>query len=362
MQPEPPRFPERLSKVREKLLTDRLEALLFLDLNNIRYLTGFTGGSGALLLADARLVLLVDGRYVTQAREEAPQAEIFECRDKIEGIAEILTTFEAKAVGFEAAAISFENYGRLKEKIPDVRLESLPNGGSGIRTIKDESEVSLLREAAATASETLAAMLDAIRPGIRERDVALELEYRMRQKGAEGVSFPTIVASGVNSALPHATPGARKLATGDAVVIDFGTVYGGYHSDETCTFFLGCASTRQKEVYHVVKEAHDRALAAVKAGIPCSDIDRIARDRIKEGGLDRFFSHAAGHGVGLDIHEPPKMTESSKVVLEAGMVITIEPAVYIPGLWGIRIEDMVLVKKDGCEVLTKMGKDFTLLY
>ena len=362
MQPEPPRFPERLSKVREKLLTDRLEALLFLDLNNIRYLTGFTGGSGALLLADTRSVLLVDSRYTTQAREEAPQAEIFEYSDKTEGIAEILSIVKAKTAGFESAAISFENYGKLKEKTPDVRLKSIPTDGSSIRTIKDESEVALLREAAAKASGTLAAMLDAIRPGIRERDVALELEYRMRQKGAEGVSFPTIVASGVNSALPHATPGSRKLSMGDTVIIDFGTVYEGYHSDETCTFVLGGASTRQKEVYDVVKDAHDRALAAVKAGIPCCEIDRIARDRIKEGGLDRFFSHAAGHGIGLDIHEPPKMSASSKVVLEAGMVITIEPGVYIPGLWGVRIEDMLLVENDGCEVLTKMGKDFTLLY
>lgn len=361
MQPETSRFPGRLSKVREHLLTDRCEALLILDLNNIRYLTGFTGGSGALLLDDGRSILLVDGRYITQAREEAPQVEIFECRDKMEGIAEILATFGAKTVGFESAAISFESYGKLKEKIHDVRLESIPNDGSGIRAIKDESEVALLREAAAKASETLTSMLNAIRPGVMERDVALELEYMMRRSGAGGVSFPTIVASGVNSALPHATPGARKLAKGDVVVIDFGTVYGGYHSDETCTFVLGVASSRQKEVYSVVKEAHDRAVAAVKAGIPCCEIDRIARDCMNEGGLEPFFSHAAGHGIGLDIHEPPKMSASSKAVLEAGMVITIEPGVYIPGLWGVRIEDMVLVKKDGCEVLTKMGKDLTLL-
>ncbi len=191
--------------------------------------------------------------------------------------------------------------------------------------------------------------------------MALELEYRMRRNGAGGVSFPTIVASGINSTLPHASPGTRTLAPGDVVVIDFGAIYEGYHSDETCTFVLCHASSRQKEVYDIVREAHDRALAAVKAGIPCCEIDRIARDCIKEGGLGQFFSHGTGHGIGLDVHESPRIAAPSKAILEAGMVITIEPGVYIPGLWGIRIEDMVLVTKDGCEVLTKVDKGFTLL-
>ncbi|MDO9585990.1 MAG: Xaa-Pro peptidase family protein [Syntrophales bacterium] len=360
MPPESPRFPHRLSRVQRTLLTNGPDALLFLDMKNIRYLTGFTGSDGALLLKRNHLVLLVDGRYTTQAGEEAAGADIFKYRDKIEGIAEVLADDAIEAVGFEAAAISFETYGKLKEKIPDIRLAPL-SGNAGIRAIKDESEVACLKKAASLASRTFAAMRDFIKPGIRERDVALELEYRMRQNGAEGVSFSTIVAAGKNSALPHATPGARKLSPGDALVIDFGAIYGGYHSDETCTFFLGYASARQKGAYDIVKEAHDRALAAVKAGVSCREIDRVARDCIEDGGLGKFFSHGTGHGIGLDVHEPPKIAASSEDILEAGMVVTIEPGVYMPGLWGVRIEDTVLVNEDDCEVLTKIPKDFTLL-
>jgi Xaa-Pro aminopeptidase/Xaa-Pro dipeptidase len=342
------------------LLTDGLDALLFLDMNNVRYLTGFTGSDGALLLKHNHLVLLVDGRYTIQAVEEAAGAAIFEYREKIEGIAEVLAKHAIKTVGFEAAAISFETYGKLKEKIPDIRLVPL-TGNAGIRLIKDGSEIASLKKAADLASRTLTDMRDFIKPGVRERDIALELEYRMRLNGAEGVSFTTIVATGRNSALPHATPGARKLSPGDALVIDFGAIYGGYHSDETCTFFLEHASYKQKGVYAIVKEAHDRALAAVKAGVPCRDIDRVARGCIEDGGLGKFFSHGTGHGIGLDVHESPKIAAPSEDILEAGMVVTIEPGVYMPGLWGMRIEDMVLVNEDDCEVLTKIPKDFNLL-
>jgi Xaa-Pro aminopeptidase/Xaa-Pro dipeptidase len=205
-------------------------------------------------------------------------------------------------------------------------------------------------------------MMDFIKPGLREKDVALEMEYRMGLSGADGASFKTIVASGINSALPHAAPGANKLAKGDAVVIDFGAIYDGYHSDETCTFFIGTPSDRQKKAYALVKEAHDRALAAAKAGMPCSEIDRIARDCIREGGMGLYFSHGTGHGLGLDVHESPRIAAPSEDVLKAGMVVTIEPGVYIPGLWGIRIEDTVLVGGDGCEALTKVSKDLTILH
>jgi Xaa-Pro aminopeptidase len=361
MRPEYTLYPDRLSHVRKKLLTGDLDALIFFDLKNIRYLTGFTGSDGVLLLKSDQSVLMVDGRYATQAQEEARQAEIVEYRDKVEGIAEILTAGAIKAAGFEAAAVSFETYGKLKEKVSDIRLEAISGNVGNIREIKDEGEIALLRKAAGKASRTLAALQDIIRPGISERDIVLELEYRLKQNGAEGVSFATIVASGRNSAQPHAAPGIKKLSPGDALVIDFGAVYEGYHSDETCTFFLPPVSDRQKEVYALVKEAHDRALGAVKAGIPCREIDRIARDCIDKGGAGRFFSHGTGHGIGLDVHEPPRIASPSEAVLEAGMVVTIEPGVYIPGLWGVRIEDMALVKKDDCEVLTKVSKDLTIL-
>lgn len=362
MPPEAARFPERLRRARQTLLTGDLEALLFLDMMNIRYLTGFTGSDGAFLLAGHQSLLLVDGRYTTQAGLEADGIKVLQYREKMEGIAEIITGEAIKVVGFEAAALSFEGYGKLKEKVPVLSLHPLAGDLVNIRAIKDEGEIALLRAAAATASRTLRAMQELIRPGLREADVALELEYRMRQNGAAGAAFPTIVAAGVNSALPHATPGSRKLAAGDALVIDYGAVIEGYNSDETCTFVLGHVSTRFQEVYEIVKAAHDRALAAVKAGVSCAEIDHVARECIETAGLGRFFSHGTGHGVGLNVHEAPRIAAPAQAILATGMVVTIEPGVYLPGQWGIRIEDTVLVREHDCEVLTNMPKSLTILH
>jgi len=190
----------------------------------------------------------------------------------------------------------------------------------------------------------------------------MELEFHIRKCGAELVSFPTIVATGANSAQPHAAPGSREIENGDIVMIDYGAIYRGYHSDETCTFVVGRADKKQKEVYSLVKNAHDMALEAIKTGTPCREIDRIARSCIEGGNLGKFFTHGTGHGVGLDVHEAPRIADKSINILEAGMVVTIEPGVYIPDQWGIRIEDMVLVKQGGGEVLTKVPKDLTILH
>lgn len=361
MPPEASRFPERLARVRQSLLTEDLEALLFLDMNNIRYLTGFTGSEAAFLLEGGQSLLLVDGRYTTQAGEEVGAAGVYQYREKVEGMAAVLADRALKTVGFEAAAISFETYGKLASKLPSLCLRPLASDLVSIRAVKDELEIAQLRAAAALASRSLAEMLEDIHPGLRESDVARELEYRMRRNGAAGISFPTIIAAGENSALPHATPGARELAAGDALVIDYGLVLAGYHSDETCTFVLGQVSPPFKEAYGVVKEAHDRAIAAVKAGVSGAEIDRIARECLEAAGLGRFFVHTTGHGVGLDVHEPPRIAAATRTMLEAGMVVNIEPGVYLPGQWGIRIEDTVLVRERDCEILTKMPKELTIL-
>ena len=361
MPPEASRFPKRLARVRRSLLTNGLEAVLFLDMNNVRYLTGFTGSDGAFLLGRRRSLLLVDGRYTTQAGEQIGEAGVFEYREKVAGIAEILAGWAVTTVGFEAAAVSYETYGKLKEKLPMACLQPLASKAVNIRMVKDEDEIAALRQAAALASRSLLELLPEVRPGLRERDVALELEYRMKRNGADGISFPTIVAAGENAALPHAAPGSRKLAADDTLVIDYGVVFEGYHSDETCTFVLGQASSPFREAYGAVKTAHDRAIAAVKAGVPCAEIDRIARDYLEEAGLGRFFVHTTGHGIGLEVHEPPRIAATTEVLLEVGMVVNIEPGVYIPGQWGIRIEDTVLVREQDCEIITKMSKDLTIL-
>ncbi len=253
---------------------------------------------------------------------------------------------------------SISGFGRGSRR---SALEPLLGGFQSLRAAKDQREISLIREAARIAGEALAAVREMIRPGVREKEIALELEYRMRRGGAERASFETIVAAGSNSALPHATPGCRAIADGDCVMVDYGAVVQGYHSDETCTYIVGHASARQETVYRLVREAHDRAIGAVRPGVSCGEIDRIARGYLEEAGMDRYFAHGTGHGVGLDVHEPPRLAAGREEILQAGMVVTVEPGIYLPNEWGIRIEDTVLVTDEGAERLTSSSKDLTVL-
>lgn len=359
MRHDPPPYPERLGRLREGMA--RTDALLILHAKNIRYLTGFTGGDGALMVGPDWLVLLVDGRYVTQAREEAAGIEIFEFRNRVDGIAAVAVGRAVEAIGFESPSLCVEEYLRLQETLPAVMLRPLSGEFRSLRVVKNAEEIDRIREAARIAGEALAAVRGMIRPGVREQEIAVELEYRMRLGGAEQAAFETIVATGANAALPHATPGCRAIAAGDCVTIDYGAVSGGYCSDETCTYIVGHVSDRQREVYRLVREAHDRAIRAIRAGISCGAIDRIARGCLEEAGLGPYFSHGTGHGVGLDVHEAPRLAAGHEEILRPGMVVTVEPGVYLPGLWGIRIEDTVLVREEGCDILTQTSKDLTIL-
>jgi len=352
---------ERMAKLVSRLTDFDVDVLLLLDMKNIRYLTGFTGSDGGLVVGKGRKVLMVDGRYINQAKREAGDVEIFEYRDKMDAIEEVLSYGGSVTVGFESAAMSVDTFCKLKEKLKGVELRGLSDGISTIRAIKDEGEIECIKKAAYISFQALAAVKDLIKPGVREKDIALELEFQMGKHGAEGASFPTIVASGVNSALPHAAPGARRLEEGDIVLMDFGAVYSGYRSDETWTFAVGRADEDQRRAYALVKDAHDRALEAVGAGVACKEIDRVARSCIENGNMGTYFTHGTGHGVGLDVHETPRIGIKSESILEAGMVVTIEPGVYIPDLWGIRVEDTVLVKESGYEILTNVSKEFMIL-
>jgi len=354
-------FSERLSRIRSIFTDFRLDAVLFLDMKNIRYLTGFTGSDGALFVAQDKSILLVDGRYTHQAAREAKSVAVLEYREKNGGIESILMDNAAKNVGFETMAMNVHLYLKLQEKMKSVTFHPMSDEVNTIRMIKDDAEIACMRKAAECAFRALDAVRTLIKPGLRERDIALELEFRMGQYGAEQVAFPTIVASGENSSLPHAKPGSRKIERGDMVIIDCGAVYQGYHSDETWTVSVENASEEQKNVYAIVKEAHDRALEAVKPGVSCREIDHVARSFIEKSGLGKYFPHGTGHGVGLDVHEAPRIASQSDQVLQQGMTVTIEPGVYMPDQWGVRIEDMVFVTEDGCEALTRMPKDFTVL-
>jgi Xaa-Pro aminopeptidase len=341
-------------------MNGEVEAVVFFDMANIHYLTGFSGSDGALIIGHDEAILLVDGRYLTQAKAEADQFQVIEYYDKIKGIVDALSDRGFGKVGFESAAITLNQYRYLRKQFKGRKLRPFSDELVGIRAVKDKKEIEWIRMAARLSARALDSTLQLVRPGIREQDLALELDYRLRKEGSETLSFDTIVASGKNSALPHAKPTSRRLLNGDFVVIDYGAVYKGYHSDETCTFALGRISEKQKDVYETVKEAHDQALNAVRAGVSCKSIDKIARDCISQAGYGINFSHSTGHGTGLSIHEAPRISAVSNARLEEGMVITIEPGIYLPGQWGVRIEDLVLVRNKGYEVLTKTPKDLKI--
>jgi len=359
--PDQPSTTPRISRLRAQLRRSNVEAFLFLDLKNIRYLTGFTGSDGALLVSGGKPVLLVDGRYTTQAGRQAPGARVVLYRDKASGIADALSAGGFERVGFEPAVATVEILTGLRRKSKKVRWKPLQSELGAIRAVKDPGEIRLIGRAIRIAADALRSTLERIRPGVRERDISIELEYAMRVMGAEAPAFATIIASGPNSALPHARPGSRKIRPGDFVVIDYGAVWRGYHSDETCTFAVGGAGRRHEKIYAVVKEAHDRALEAVRPGAVCRDVDAAARGVIEKAGYGPLFSHGTGHGVGLDVHEAPRLSTLSDTVLEQGMVITIEPGIYLPGFGGVRIEDTVLVEKGGARVLTEFSKELQVI-
>jgi len=358
MQPERYPYLGRLERILARLPLWSVGALLLLDMKNIRYLTGFTGSDGALYIGPDCRVLLVDGRYITQAREEAAGFEIHQYLNKVDGLADVISGHGHAGVGFEAETMTVATWTVLKERLPGWIFHPLRQALESLRAVKDDDEISRIRTAAAIASDALNAVLERIRPGMTEREIAADLDDAMRRGGAQEASFPTIVASGENSARPHARPQQRTVHAGDLITIDFGAVFDGYHSDETCTLALGPADARQAQLYGVVREAHDRAIAAIRAGVTCRSVDAAARNWIVGQGYGESFPHGTGHGVGLDVHEYPRLSAQSEAVLEAGMVVTVEPGVYLPGLWGVRIEDLVVVQQDGCEVLSRMPKEF----
>jgi len=355
-------FPERLRRVRENLFSWSAGGVLFFHRPGIRYLTGFTGSEGTLFVGADSAALLVDGRYTTQAGEETGGVEVIPCRDRLEGLIRFIGDRDLREVAFESSALTCDAFFALRDALGErVCLKPLGKELGGFRKIKDRQEIENIRRAAGIASEAFLSSVQALRPGVREIDVARRLEREMESRGSEGPSFETIVISGRKTALPHGKPGRVPIGEGDLVVLDFGAVVEGYASDETCTVAVGSPSPEQAGVYRVVKEAHDRAIDRVREGTACREVDEAAREWIEKAGFGPYFSHGTGHGVGLEVHEVPRISSRDEGVLEEGMVITVEPGVYIPGKFGVRIEDLLLVKKGGCEILSSVPKDFMIL-
>ncbi|MCF8054082.1 MAG: Xaa-Pro peptidase family protein [Deltaproteobacteria bacterium] len=339
----------------------RQDAIIVINMKNIRYLTGFSGSDGALLVSETEMILLFDGRYTNQVKREVTGIATAEYREKSEGIARIIGEKGYQHVGFEAEYCSFSLLARVRQRV-DNGIQLSPLGElDAIRAIKDEYELSCIRQAAKIVAQAVTGIMASLPRNATEQDLAAEIDYRTRLAGAEAMAFATIVASGENSALPHAQPTNRVLSNGDVLLIDCGAVLGGYASDETVVFFIDRITEKQKLVYQAVKQAQEAAIQEIKAGVTARKIDRTARQVLAIYKLEEFFTHSTGHGVGLAIHEEPRLASISESVLLAGMVVTVEPGVYLPGEFGIRIEETVLVKENGCEILTNIPKIPTII-
>ena len=341
----------------------KIDALLVSGLPNIRYLSGFTGSNALLLVTPGSQTLFTDPRYTIQASGECNCAvRTVKGRALHVAAAELIGRKRLKKVGFEKARLVYEGYELLKEHLP-LGVSLKPVGGviERLRMIKSEAEIAGIRRSVLTNSKAFERTLKKIKPGVSESGLAAELEYQMRLLGAEKPAFETIVAAGPHSALPHASPSGRVAREDEPLLIDMGAFQNGYASDMTRTLFLGNPDAKMRSMYDAVLEAQLAAIAAVRPGVTAQQVDRVARQVLKSHGLQKEFVHSTGHGLGLEIHEAPRLGKNDKTRLEAGMVITIEPGAYVEGVGGVRIEDTVLVTNTGCEALTPTSKEIMIL-
>ncbi|MCC6860137.1 MAG: aminopeptidase P family protein [Bryobacterales bacterium] len=350
-------FKSRRAALAAELDERKLDALLVTALPNVRYLTGFSGSNAVTLLLREGALLFTDPRYALHAKQASGRVKV--CRGPLlKDVVETVRRRRIRRLGFEKSRLGFEAYDFLRAGLPArTALEPVAALVERQRMIKSDEETALVRESVRLNSLAFRQSLRHVREGMRETDLAAEIEYRMRRLGAERAAFETIVAFGRHSALPHAQPGARVLGRADWVLIDMGAQYQGYASDMTRVLFHGRVSRRARQLYRAVLEAQLAAIAAVRPGVAAGRVDREARRVLKAAGLDRFFTHSTGHGLGLEIHEAPRLGRNEKLRLEAGMTLTVEPGIYLEELGGIRIEDTVLVTGRGCEVLTPTPKE-----
>ncbi len=360
----------RRQALRPLLIALSLEALLVTDLVNIRYLTGFTGSNAALLVhagdspaAETHTVICTDGRYLTQVGEQVSDLRAEIDRASSRRLVALAQESGLGRIGYESHVVTVDEHLAWQEVAPALSLVRTPGQVEQLRMVKDEHEVTLLRSACDAADSALAQLLDGggLRPGRTEREVGRELEFLMLDNGADGVAFETIVAAGPNSAIPHHRPTDAVLASGDFVKLDFGALVGGYHSDMTRTFVLGSAAQWQREVYELVARAQAAGRAALVPGTPVADVDAASRSVIEDAGYGELFLHGLGHGVGLQIHEAPGIGKAGTGTLLCGAAVTVEPGVYFSGRGGVRIEDTLVVRDEGPELLTRTSKDLTVV-
>jgi Xaa-Pro aminopeptidase len=351
----------RVAAARELLQRFDMDAILISDMKDIRYLSGFTGSEGLLLVGGDEMSLLIDFRYTSQAKAETTGCTVIEFREKKNTLASVISEQHIKSLGVQAEKVSVSFYNELVVHLSTIRFVLLGAEVALLRIIKDSREIEYLEKTAKLASKALLDIVQTLKPGDRERDIALRLEFAMRTAGADDTAFDFIVASGERGALPHGRATTKEICLGELVTIDFGALLDGYNSDETVTVAIGEPNEKQRQIYQIVKDAHDKALDAVRPGVTFQRLDSIARDHIAEKGYGDFFGHGLGHGVGLDIHEKPVVSFRNEEVVREGMVFTIEPGIYLPGWGGVRIEDLVVATPDGCRLLSAVPKDLMVL-
>ncbi|MFH0981207.1 MAG: Xaa-Pro peptidase family protein [Planctomycetota bacterium] len=354
----PPFIQTRLERCRAAMADAGVTAFLITNRMDHYYLTGFTGEDSAVLITPRDVHVITDGRFETSSKAEVGWAHRHFRKTLLpEEIGKVCRLLRLRTIYIQPSAVTVADQQAFRKQARPTRLAKAPDILGQLRRTKDREELNVIKEAIRVAEEAFKAMCRTIRIGQTEREIAARLEYEMQKRGATGAAFPSIVAVGPNAALPHAVPGTQKVKKGSAILVDWGATYNFYRSDLTRMVFVGSIPPRIQKIYQIVLEAQEAAIEAIRPGERMCDVDAVARRHIKNRGYGKNFGHGLGHGVGLDIHEPPRLSWMSEERLVAGMVVTVEPGIYLPGVGGVRIEDDVVVTSLGQRVLTTLSKD-----
>lgn len=353
-----------MDRIKQLVLPEDADGALITSDINRRYFTGMKSSAGMVLIFKDCAYLIIDFRYIEKARKTVKNCTVLEQENLTEQINSLMKKYNAKSLAVESMDMTLSRMSFLEKKFPDIKFiksDELSNNIYDMRTIKSAEEIEKIHKAQEIAEKAFDEILTFIRPGVTEREIALKLDSCMLENGAEGLSFETIALAGANTSMPHGVPGNYKVQNGDFVLMDFGAVYDGYHSDMTRTVCVGQPSEKMKRIYNIVLEAQTAALKKVRAGITGSELDGYARDIIDWEGCGDFFGHSLGHGVGMEIHEFPTASAKSETILKENMVVTVEPGIYLPGEFGVRIEDFVVVTENSHQNLTKCPKKLIIL-
>ena len=354
---------KRIKKVVERISEKELDGLLLvknekLIRENVRYITGFTGDTAYVVITPQRRILILDDRYIDQAKEQCPEFEIIRYdRPFTKKLREVVEELNIRKLGVEFNGLTMDMFKTIKDALSEIELVDSNGIIESLRAVKDKEEIKLIEEASRIAGKAYKHILDFFKVGVREKDIALEFEFFMRKSGADGLAFDTILVSGERTTHQHGAPSEKKINNGDFIIIDFGALYEGYRCDITRTFVVGQATAKQKDIYYTVKKAQQKGLDLLKAGVRGKDVCVEARKIIEDAGYGDYTGYGLGHGVGLEVHEDPYFRSYGELVFEEGHVVTVEPGIYISGWGGVRIEDTVVIEKNGCKVLTNLPKD-----